>query len=270
MAIEDAIEVIRLESWRKFMELAITKFATASAFVYRGQADSWPVLSSLDRHENDFSKRKNLVGNNPEFSECPPYTEEEHLTAFKRAMLGIPGSPSRSDSDDEWWAFGQHHGLATPLTDWTCSPFIALFFAFEKARLDQDRKAMSCHRIVYALSTVPKDDLHFVSATINTNYRLVSQAALLLKLPRGKDVETHVRELFGCKQCCKCGWPILTKIEIADNENCNTRDRNDCLAALNKMNINRRTLFPDADGAAKYANSRWEPGHEDLWAYLEL
>ena len=34
--------------------------------------------------------------------------------------------------------------------------------------------------------------------------------------------------------------------------------RIECLKLLNKMNINRMSLFGDLDGAAKYINSLWE------------
>jgi hypothetical protein len=251
------------------MELATTAFAIAPAFVYRGQADSdWPVRSSLDRLEAKFPQRKNLSGKNPPYFRRPPLTEKEHMAAFKRAMRGRLGLGVEGLPDDEWWAIGQHHGLATPLTDWTRSPFVALFFAFEEAlRLDRDgRMSEPVHRVVYALSTsalpkrgIPKADaVQFVSPSTNTNYRLVGQAALLLKLPRRTDLETYVRKHFRGEEHSQ----ILTKIEIANV------DRDGCLVALNKMNINRMSLFPDADGAARYVNSLWEPGHEDSLAYV--
>ena len=56
--------------------------------------------------------------------------------------------------------------------------------------------------------------------------------------------------------------PTFTKIRIPNE------GRTPCLVALNKMNINRMTLFPDIDGAARYVNSIWQPGHEDLIAFI--
>lgn len=269
LPVRDGVEQYRLDSWRDFLELATKRFATSPAYVYRGQADlEWPVLSSLDRHEKKFPKRKNLVGRTPEYFDRPPLSEEQHLTAFKRALRGNREWAGGGLTDDEYWALGQHHGLATPLTDWTRSPFIALFFAFEEAvRMDRDgRMSEPAHRVVHALSTSAiqpggssgDDAVRFVSPVSGTNHRLISQAALLLKLPRHTDLESYVRTQFHGESHCS----TLVKVEIPNE------DRQGCLVALNKMNINRMSLFPDADGAARYVNSLWESGHEDSLAYV--
>ncbi len=47
---------------------------------------------------------------------------------------------------------------------------------------------------------------------------------------------------------------ILQKFIIPDNEN----ERIECLTFLDHMNINRASLFPDLDGAARYVNDLWE------------
>jgi hypothetical protein len=79
-------------------------------------------------------------------------------------------------------------------------------------------------------------------------------------MPRETDLENYVKENF--RDHNRDFQSTFTKIKIPNE------DRDGCLVALNKMNINYMTLFPDIDGAAKHVNSLWRPGHEDSIAYV--
>lgn len=266
---QNGVKEIRLDSWREFFRLATELFATGPAYIYRGQANyDWPLLSTLDRLESRYPRRKNLVCEVPDYFGRPPLTEEEHLNAFKRAIRGRRGPNPPPLTEDDCWALGQHHGLATPLLDWTRSPFVALFFAFEEEKypLSGDKWAEPEHRGVYILSTstietVAKDDVPAVrvlSPESDADYRLVSQAGLLIQMPRKTDLEGYVEKHFPGDH----PEATFTRIKIPN------ADRDECLVALNKMNINYMILFPDIDGAAKHVNSLWQPGHEDSIAYV--
>ena len=48
-------------------------------------------------------------------------------------MKGRRGvNPEVYDSDIEWWALGQHYELATPMLDFTFSPYVATFLLLKK------------------------------------------------------------------------------------------------------------------------------------------
>jgi len=258
-AIDNGVFEHKLASWRDFGPFIQADHADSPALIYRGQADvSWKIQSSLDRLETRFQVTPNHHGNNPRFFQCPPATRDVHLEAFKEAVRGKRGPNPQDITEDEWWALAQHHGLATPLLDWTYSPFVALFFAFEEAA---DSNALS-DRVVLVVpfhliatnGTADHPAPTVFSVRREVTNRLSSQSGVFMKMPPRTDLESSVRARFESESSATNPHPttILTKIVIPNT------DREACLKLLNKMNINRMSLFPDLDGAAKYINSLWE------------
>lgn len=160
-------------------------------------------------------------------------------------------------TDDEAWALGQHHGLATPLLDWSGSPYVAMFFAFSESIPNDESET----RVILALNEerVRKkgDELRAINPTSeiieffrpfsDENARLVNQNGLFTKSPVDVSIEEWISQHFaGCKET------VLAKIYLPN------ANRIECLQALNRMNINHATLFPDLEGASKHTNMKLE------------
>lgn len=244
--IKDGVRVVDLTSWNHFYEF-IREKCSQWDFVYRGQRDaSWPLEPSLDRLE-----RRSANG-----------SRTQHLRNFKRATLGRRGpNPPKLVKENDWWALGQHYGLATPLLDWSTSPFVAAYFAFvEPGEVDETVP----RRVVWALRKRAVEDksdeitrihdggsrppiLEFNRPLSDENPRLVGQSGLFTRSPDNVDVESWVRQHFdGLRQ------EVLVKITIPDE------DRDVALRDLNGMNINHMTLFPDLYGSGKFCNIAWQ------------
>lgn len=266
--VENVISTHDLKSWNEFFDFIRTKHSNCPAFIYRGQACSeWKVESTLDRLEQRFPTRPNFTCSVPARFAHPPTSREIHINAFKEAVRGKRTSNPPELNDNEWWALAQHHGLATPMLDWTYSPFVALFFAFEEKKcIDSSGQWVEPEkRVVYTLSvtcismknTSDSPAPLVFSPKGETSYRLINQAGLFVKMPEQTDLESYVREKF-TEETTKTAPPsqstraILEKIMIPNN------GRTNCLKLLNKMNINRMSLFPDIDGSARYINNLWE------------
>ena len=199
----------------------------------------------------------------------PPAERDQHLEAFKESVRGKRGPNPSNLSDNEWWALAQHHGLTTPLLDWTYSPFVALFFAFEEEGYINWRKRelqLPRKRAVYVAlwHLITKNGTaDFPAPTVfsprrEITNRLSSQSALHMKMPLRSDLESNVRARFSAETSAsdRHARPILRKFIIPSD------GRVDCLKFLDKMNINRMSLFADLDGAARYINGLWELGFD--------
>lgn len=226
---------VRLTRWQSLYEYIDQELLQYRDYVFRGQGDSeWDLVSSIDRQ---------LPQNLDPLVTLSLY--ERQLEAFKRSCRGgLSELDLDRDEENEWWALGQHMGLWTPLLDWTESPFVAAYFALadDRVRLGEN----GC-RAVWALAktAVANSAMQFVEPRKAVNQRIIVQRALFTRTTSpGKCIKELVQEEN------EGDSNYLRLIKFLLPESATTKG----LVALNRMNINHRSLFPDAYGAAKFAN----------------
>jgi hypothetical protein len=249
--IVNGVRLVRLTSWQDFFPFINGAMRDPQDYVFRGQRrSSWKAESSLDRALRETGRVADAAR-----------VARRHLHEFRLAIRGRRGANPQMLTENQRWALGQHYDLWTPLLDWTESPFVGLYFAFEKPSSGQ-RGA----RAVFALSqplvrsksrnieqeelesAARADVLEIIRPMTDENTRLVSQGGLFTRGPFGVDIEKWVRIHFAGNS----KNAALVKIIVPEEED----DRLEILRALNRMNINHRSLFPDVTGSAKFCNMR--------------
>jgi hypothetical protein len=258
---------------KQFIDYLYSDLLDFGTYIWRGQrCDSWKLEPTLDRLVRDAK-----ASSTQEWD-----FEKKHLSAFKHATRGRRGSsPPPLADDNEWWALGQHHGLATPLLDWSTSPFAAAFFAFAELGLDQTplRAVFALHQPsvvnMVKLARLEEDErrdnrreeleksgqagkglewmlvrakaepeLVFVRPLSDENQRLVAQGGLFTRSRTKLSIEDWVMN----HQPPNDNGLTLIKCLVPDDE------RSRCLQLLNRMNLSPLSLFPDLSGASRYCN----------------
>ncbi len=94
------------------------------SWVFRGQRRaSWTLGTSLDRNKSLFDR---------------DVTERVAIKQFRRGAHHYLASTPPLADPQPWLALMQHDGVPTRLLDWTHSPNVAAYFAFEEAFPDEE------------------------------------------------------------------------------------------------------------------------------------
>ncbi|MFB3828515.1 MAG: FRG domain-containing protein [Bryobacteraceae bacterium] len=116
-------KILRLGSWDDFLK-AVTG-SPYSNWAFRGERHAqWPLFTALSRYLMDFGVHPDAWADQ----------ELRILRIFKRKAHQHLVQPPALDDDFQWLALMQHHGAPTRLLDFTWSPYVAAFFALERAR----------------------------------------------------------------------------------------------------------------------------------------
>lgn len=212
-------------------------------YIYRGQWENsdWKLEPRLDRYARKRDR------------ETVAFFRLEAVERFQRAARGRVRIPiSDTAKSVEWWELGQHYGLATPLLDWTLSPYVALFFAFcEPEGKPRQRRVVHAFQryaldATYRPSAPGSGDQSFrvVDPLVSRNERLVAQQGLFTLASPGRDIEGLVLDAYKGSS----DMPLI-KIVFAQGVK-----RDDTLKRLDSMNVNYRTLFPDLTGVTMHCN----------------
>ncbi len=265
---DSGVRVTQCDSWDDFIQaLRVTNTKPPVPRAYRGHADPcWKLSSPWDRlieHQETANRKAGLTIDVRKFyrlniSDEKP--DDTWLIKFKNLVSTMPDTPDHSNwTKVDWWAFGRHFGLKTPLLDWSKSPFIAAFWAFTgrvfAENIEPEITPLKYYKlpsyrpvVVWELLAAPNISSSEFGFVDNVRYELHRQRAqsgifTILNHASFIDLESYLDSVG------KAGY--LEKFEIPCSS---AQDASIALSDLDRMNINYGTVFPDPEGAARQAN----------------
>jgi len=265
---DDFFESVKCNDFNDFI-MKVNKLPTEKnhSWVFRGHQNAcWSLKTSLERecerfritHDEDFRREYNMV------------------REFRRRLHHYETSVPNRDSVDEWMALMQHYGAPTRLLDFTYSPYVAAYFAFEKAESGvvavwavdvgwiekkfKSKKKFLGLKNIYEQYQNYRDSKAFILLFLsNLDYRFV----LTVNPFRLNDRLAYQQGVFLAPATLRVGFmenlnalvsardeskPVKKYTIEVGNEG---KIRDEALKTLHRMNINRISLFPGLTGFAE-------------------
>lgn len=234
------IQESRYDSWPEFKRDLVAELFPGQpyrrgVYLFRGmRSPRWRLEPSFDR-----AFRHVAVAERPKMFDALLASFRDDCRAY-----GVPAEDC--DDDRRLIALGQHHNLPTRLLDWTTSPYVAAFFAYEGV---VDRGSDDSHVVVWVLHLQSElwtnENVEIISAPSHYNTRARNQSGCFT-LSRGPHacLEDLAEEVPGTDAA-------LTRVLLPVD------DTHHALSDLDLMGINAQHLFPDLVGVAATCTARF-------------
>jgi len=232
-------------------------------WAFRGQINArWPLRTAIER--SDFIRLKNGI-------------EVEFVAEFQRGARNYLHKDELPEHLIEWLALMQHHGAPTRLLDFSRSPFIAAYFAYEQCFVQNDinvavwainlnflrgkaleeletefsidikeNKNLINEKLFEKIFFENNRNLVFPVEPFKMNRRYSLQQSTFVST--GNSNESFINQLnFLGQEISKA----VIRIELPSIL------QKEVLRDLQRMNLNRASLFPDLDGYAASLRLRY-------------
>jgi hypothetical protein len=219
---------ITIDSISQFVE-CLGEINRGKRAIYRGQRRERPLLPKLARLNTPI-----------------PLLEAEQgmLDDFKGLSVSLINKQPESDWD--WLALMQHHGLATRLLDWSVNPLVALWFAVNKPPAESQPGIFWMFR--------PDNQDYFIPSKEDNPFalnqtRVFKPKAVTKRIGIGSQLGWFTAHHFNSelKQFVSLEkdpvyYPRLTKLIIPLEKFAQIRFQ------LDRLGVNAAMIFPDLDG----------------------
>lgn len=239
LASEQSVQATNCETWDQFTTWATAAKKEFGARVFRGHgSNQFKLQTTFHRHGRSRLER---------------YTTStlQDFRLHAEAVMGMRFDTRDPDEFGVLLGLAQHHGLPTPLLDWTMSPYIAAFFAFSDA-IENSRAGVSRVR-VYGLTD---DFINITTPNIISLPRLMPYISMLsvsarhnprLQAQQGRFMVTNIAALES----------VICLAEAAQNRrflvaaDVPVSCAREALEDLAYMGLTPATLFPGLDGVCR-------------------